>query len=51
MKKVIKVDYRKLRRKSYPSIEDQLDALWKGGNERTVMGMAIRAVKTRFRKN
>lgn len=30
MKLVLKKPYRELRQKSYPSIEDQLDALWHG---------------------
>jgi hypothetical protein len=43
-------DYAKLRKKSYPSIEDQLDAIWKGGTDMEAMRKKIAAVKTRFPK-
>lgn len=38
------------RRAEYPSIEDQLDALWKGGAESEAMRQRIAAVKLKFPK-
>ena len=35
---------------SYPSIGDQLDALWKGGAEADAMKAKIQAVKTKYPK-
>lgn len=43
-------DYAKRRKESYPSIEDQLDAIWKGGAEMEAMRKNIAAVKARFPK-
>lgn len=42
---VVKV--RKKRGREYPSIEDQLDAIWKGGQAQADMKEKIDAVKTR----
>ena len=50
MKVDIKIDYAKQRAKDYPSIEDQLDALWKGEPAMTVMKARIQAVKDKFPK-
>mgnify|MGYP006895934223 CR=1 FL=1 len=33
----VKVDYREKRRPEYPPIEEQLDAIWKGGAEMEAM--------------
>lgn len=43
-------DYRKRRRAEYPAIEDQLDALWKGGKDADDMKRKVEAVKARFPK-
>lgn len=43
-------DYAVLRRAAYPSIEDQLDALWKGGPEAEAMRARVEAVKTKIAK-
>lgn len=50
MKVDIKIDYAKRRRESYPSIEEQLDAIWKGGAEEAAMRIAIQTVKAKFPK-
>jgi hypothetical protein len=38
------------RASEYPSIGDQLDALWKGGEEATEMLAKVQAVKTKYPK-
>lgn len=43
-------DYASMRRAAYPPMRDQLDALWKGGEDRAAMQAAVQAVKTRFPK-
>jgi len=43
-------DYASLRRGAYPSLIDQLDALWKGGPETEAMRARIQAVKERYPK-
>lgn len=43
-------DYAKRRKEAYPSIGDQLDALWKGGAELDVMRKRVLGVKARFPK-
>lgn len=49
--KIIHVrDYAEARRGEYPSIEDQLDALWKGGSEAEAMRSRVLSVKQRFPK-
>jgi len=45
-----KVSYRALRAKAYPPIGDQLDALWKGGQEQAAMKAAIDKVKADYPK-
>jgi len=45
-----KVAYRALRAKAYPPIGDQLDALWKGGQEQTAMKALIEKVKADYPK-
>jgi len=43
-------DYYAKRRAEYPSIGDQLDAFWKGGDEATAMLTRIQAVKDKYPK-
>lgn len=43
-------DYYAKRRKEYPSIGDQLDAFWKGGDDATAMLAKIQAVKDKYPK-
>lgn len=43
-------DYAKRRREAYPSIGDQLDALWKGGEEAAKMKQKILDVKNQYPK-
>ena len=45
-----KVAYRELRAKTYPSVGDQLDALWKGGAEQAAMKAVIDKVKSDYPK-
>jgi len=42
--------YKYNRVKEYPSIGDQLDALWKGGEAATEMLAKVQAVKTKYPK-
>ena len=51
MKVKVQVDYAARRRGEYPSIEDQLDALWKGGTDVDEMRQRVLAVKQRFPKS
>lgn len=44
------VSYIELRRKSYPAIGDQLDALWKGGEAAAEMLAQVQAVKAKYPK-
>lgn len=50
MKLKVKQDYAELRRKEYPAIGDQLDALWKGGEALEAMKQQVMAVKDKFKK-
>ena len=43
-------DYYAKRRAEYPSLGDQLDALWKGGEAQTDMQALIAAVKAKYPK-
>ena len=43
-------DYYAKRRAEYPSLGDQLDALWKGGDAATEMAAKIAAVKVKYPK-
>lgn len=43
-------DYFAKRRAEYPPIGDQLDAMWKGGQESAAMNGKIQAVKTKYPK-
>jgi hypothetical protein len=42
--------YKFARVKEYPSIGDQLDALWKGGNDAAEMLAKVQAVKVKYPK-
>jgi len=42
--------YQLQRKPEYPSIGDQLDALWKGGQDAEDMKAKINAVKTKYPK-
>lgn len=42
--------YARKRQQEYPSIGDQLDALWKGGSAADAMLEKIQAVKTKYPK-
>lgn len=43
-------DHAALRRTEYPSIADQLDALWKGGEAAEAMRQRVLAVKAKYQK-
>lgn len=43
-------DYRKVRRAQYPSLADQLDAIWKGGDEEVAMRQRVMRVKAKVPK-
>ena len=43
-------DYRKLRKNEYPQIEDQIDAIWKGGDTLEEMRQKVLSVKLRYPK-
>lgn len=43
-------EYKRLREKEYPSIGDQLDALWKGGEAAEEMLARVQAVKAKYPK-
>ena len=42
--------YLEKRKKSYPPLGDQLDALWKGGDDATAMKVIIEKVKSDYPK-
>ena len=42
--------YKKQRLNEYPSIGDQLDALWKGGDDAAAMLALVQAVKAKYPK-
>ena len=45
-----KTQYQRDRAAEYPSIGDQLDALWKGGDAATAMLAQVQAVKIKYPK-
>lgn len=45
-----RIRYVKQRQAEYPSIGDQLDALWKGGDAATAMLAQVQAVKNKYPK-
>ncbi len=47
---ILASDYRSRRAAEYPSVPDQLDALWKGGAEMAAMRERIAAIKAKFPK-
>lgn len=42
--------YSDARKKEYPSLEDQFDALWKGGQYEAQMRLRILSIKDKFPK-
>lgn len=44
------IEYKKQRAREYPSIGDQLDALWKGGETAAEMLAKVQAVKAKYPK-
>lgn len=46
----VATEYQRLRAPEYPSIGDQLDALWKGGEAAAAMLEQVRAVKAKYPK-
>ena len=44
------IQYQRDRRKEYPPIGDQLDALWKGGDAAAEMLAKVQAIKTKYPK-
>lgn len=50
MKIRVERSYAEARRAEYPSIEDQLDALWKGGAEAEALRKRVQAVKAKHPK-
>jgi hypothetical protein len=46
----ISTEYQRLREPEYPSIGDQLDALWKGGAAAAAMLEQVQAVKAKYPK-
>lgn len=50
MKLKVKQDYAEIRRKEYPTIGDQLDALWKGGVDLEQMREKVLQVKQKYPK-
>lgn len=50
MKINIKKGYAEQRADAYPSVKDQLDAYWKGGEAAEAMRQKIMAVKAQFPK-
>lgn len=43
-------NYRALRRVAYPSLADQLDAIWKGGADMDAMREIIMGIKEKYKK-
>ena len=50
MKLKVKQDYVEIRRREYPAIGDQLDALWKGGVDLEQMREKVLQVKQKYPK-
>jgi hypothetical protein len=44
------LNYVELRMSEYPSIQDQLDAIWKGGNAQIEMETKIKSIKDKYPK-
>ena len=47
---IVPKTYQELRAKAYPKLEDQLDALWKGGQPQADMKLIIDGVKATYPK-
>lgn len=50
MKLRVKQDYRELRKNEYPSLGDQMDAMWKGGAALEEMAALVASVKAKYKK-
>ena len=50
MKIEVRPDYDEQRRQAYPPVQEQLDALWKGGVYESAMRARILAIKARYPK-
>jgi hypothetical protein len=46
-----KEDYKRSRVNAYPSIGDQMDAMWKGGKSQEDMKKKIKDIKNKFPKD
>ena len=46
-----KSNYVERRVKEYPPLEEQMDALWKGGKEAEAMRNQIKGIKSKYPKN
>jgi hypothetical protein len=51
LQRINSLPYQEQRRLAYPSIGDQLDALWKGGDAAAAMLEQILSVKSQYPKN
>lgn len=47
---LLTIAYKDKRKKEYPPIEDQLDAIWKGGQDMEDMRAIILAIKNKYPK-
>ena len=45
---LLDTDWKELRADAYPSTKDQLDAMWKGGEEAENMAAIVRSVKEKY---
>jgi hypothetical protein len=50
MKIEVRPDYQAQRRQAYPPLQEQLDALWKGGVDESAMRSRILAIKVQYPK-
>jgi hypothetical protein len=50
MKIEVRPDYQEQRRQAYPPVQEQLDALWKGGVDESAMRARILAIKVKHPK-
>lgn len=51
MKIEVSRSYQTLRQEAYPSVAEQLDALWKGGADAEAMRQRVLAVKVKYPKS
>ena len=47
---VLTTDWHSLREDAYPSLKDQLDAMWKGGEAAQEMATLVQSIKDRYPK-